>query len=292
MTGLAIAVWLAMGTGRRSATPVDAPTPAEVERAKPRSADERVVSDAARRQALARARVWPRSRPSLEQESFRARHPRRGLVPLPRDAARRHDAEVRLRARERRDASRQVRQRVRDSVRGRRDAAGPRARFSGRHHHVGEAPALPRLPGGAIHHREDGRTPRTPAPCLRMRLTTASIAISTGWPSSASTTVSPSKPPRNRAGRFTNSTRWTRHKAEPRARTWTPYACWRRFCRIGTTSPRTSGWCARAGPGPRTRPARSRCWSSRTWGPPSALGRSISTAGARPASGGIARPAV
>jgi hypothetical protein len=72
ITVLAVAVWLATGAGRRSATPVDAPTAAEVERARPRSADERVVSDATRRQALARARVWPRSRAALAQESFRA----------------------------------------------------------------------------------------------------------------------------------------------------------------------------------------------------------------------------
>jgi hypothetical protein len=71
ITVLAAAVWLAMSAGRHSAAPVDAPTTVELERARPRSADERVVSDATRRQALARARVWPRSRPSSDAEPFR-----------------------------------------------------------------------------------------------------------------------------------------------------------------------------------------------------------------------------
>ncbi len=71
MTVLAVAVWLVLGSGHRSAAPVDPPTPGEIARAKPRSADERVVSDAARRQALSRARVWPRSRSALEPPSFR-----------------------------------------------------------------------------------------------------------------------------------------------------------------------------------------------------------------------------
>ena len=71
ITVLAAAVWLAMSAGRHSAAPVDAPTTVELERARPRLADERVVSDATRRQALARARVWPRSRPSSDAEPFR-----------------------------------------------------------------------------------------------------------------------------------------------------------------------------------------------------------------------------
>ena len=72
VTVLATAVWLETSTGRRSPTPVDPPTSVEIERARPRSADGRVVSDAARRQALARARVWPRSRPSTAKEPFPA----------------------------------------------------------------------------------------------------------------------------------------------------------------------------------------------------------------------------
>jgi len=72
VTVVAVFVWLSADTGHRSPAPVNAPTPGEVERAEPRSANERVVSDEVRRQALARARVWPGSRQPLQKESFRA----------------------------------------------------------------------------------------------------------------------------------------------------------------------------------------------------------------------------
>jgi hypothetical protein len=60
---LATAAWLIVGAGHKSPTPVDAPTKSELAQAQPRAEQERVVSDEARRQALARARVWPRSHP-------------------------------------------------------------------------------------------------------------------------------------------------------------------------------------------------------------------------------------
>jgi len=72
VTVVAAAVWLAVGTGHRSATSVAAPTPAEIEGAAPRSAEERVVSDQVRRQALAHARVWPQSQQPLAPQPFNA----------------------------------------------------------------------------------------------------------------------------------------------------------------------------------------------------------------------------
>ena len=72
MTLIATGVWLAVGTTHRSDTTVTPPTPAEIARAQPRSAEERVVSEQVRRDALTRARVWPEPIPPLADEPFRA----------------------------------------------------------------------------------------------------------------------------------------------------------------------------------------------------------------------------
>src|SRR5262245_19606420 len=65
-------VWLAIGTSHRSDTPIEAPTPAEVSCALPRSAEERVVTEEVRRDALSRARVWRHSPSTFADEPFRA----------------------------------------------------------------------------------------------------------------------------------------------------------------------------------------------------------------------------
>jgi hypothetical protein len=72
VTLIAMGVWLAVGTSHRSETPIEAPTPAEVSRARPRSAEDRVVTDDVRRDALARARVWRDRDPGVADEPFRA----------------------------------------------------------------------------------------------------------------------------------------------------------------------------------------------------------------------------
>ncbi len=72
VTLIATGVWLAVGTNHRSDTTVTAPTPAEIARAQPRSAEERVVSEPVRHDALTRARVWPEPSPPVADDQFRA----------------------------------------------------------------------------------------------------------------------------------------------------------------------------------------------------------------------------
>jgi hypothetical protein len=72
VTLIAMGVWLAVGSNHRSGTPIEAPTKAEISRALPRSAEARVVTEAVRRDALARARVWRDSSPAFADGPFRA----------------------------------------------------------------------------------------------------------------------------------------------------------------------------------------------------------------------------
>lgn len=65
-------VWLGLGTSHRDDTSVSAPTTEEIVRAQPRSAEERLVSEEVRRDALASARVWRESSPPLTDDQFRA----------------------------------------------------------------------------------------------------------------------------------------------------------------------------------------------------------------------------
>ena len=72
VTLIATGIWLAVGTNHRSDATVTAPTPVEIARAQPRSAEERVVSEPVRHDALTRARVWPEPSPPVADDLFRA----------------------------------------------------------------------------------------------------------------------------------------------------------------------------------------------------------------------------
>ena len=66
-TVCATALWLFVGAGHGSPTPVEPPTKSEIARAEGRALHPRVVSDDLRRQALTRASVWPRASQSPGQ---------------------------------------------------------------------------------------------------------------------------------------------------------------------------------------------------------------------------------
>ena len=61
VTIVAAAVWLIVSRGHGTPTPIEAPTRAEIKQAERRAERERVVTEEARQQALARARIWARS---------------------------------------------------------------------------------------------------------------------------------------------------------------------------------------------------------------------------------------
>ena len=171
--------------------------------------------------------------------------------------ARRHDAEVRLRARERRRDSHQVRQGPRDSGRSRGHAAAARARFGADDITLVERLRCYGCPEEPFSTMKAVELTRAEPLYKRVDRLRRLRGLRMGRARTQVRRAGPSKPPTSEGWAFfeldTGRCRARRRAARARRR---PAAAGRASSRTGTTSRRTSGWCACPKHGPSARRAR------------------------------------